>query len=429
MSRSRANRLTPADSAWLRMESPTNLMTITGLMTFDRLPELEAVRRRLEEKLCALDRFRCRVVDRGGPGRPQWLEHDGFSIADHVTRVSLPEPADKAALERFVSEQMSTPLDLERPLWRFHLVDNFDGRGALVMRVHHSMGDGRSLMRLTMAAMDEVPPEAAPPDVGHRGREGGRGLGRTLLGAGKAAAVGLRLLAMRKDPETAFKGELGIDKRASWSERLPLERVKRISRDLGGTVNDVLLSAMTGGLRRYLLTRESGVAAPDLRAVVPVNLRPATDLATLENRFGLVFLSLPVGVADPRERLRVVGERMSRLKSSPEAMVTYGLTRAVGRTTPRLQEAVVNLLGKNATAVMTNVPGPRAPLYLCGARIDDFMFWVPQSGRLGLGISILSYDGQVRVGVATDVGLVPDPQTIVAGFERSVDELLDVRSA
>jgi len=227
---------------------------------------------------------------------------------------------------------------------------------------------------------------------------------------------------MRADPKTLFKGALGKEKRATWSAEIPLATVKAIGKSMGATVNDVLLAAVTETLRTYLAGRGEAAPERDVRAVVPVNIRAAGDDA-LGNQFGLVYVALPVAETGSRERVLAIKERMDRLKKSPEAFVVYAVLKALGATHAGLQSKVIKLLSKNATAVVTNVPGPRHPLYVCGCEIDDMMFWVPQSGRLGLGVSILSYNDQVRVGVATDAGLVPDPEALTKGFERAIREL------
>jgi WS/DGAT/MGAT family acyltransferase len=241
--------------------------------------------------------------------------------------------------------------------------------------------------------------------------------------AGSSVATLYRLLARPKDPATRLKGPLHVAKRCAWSAPIPLEDVKAIGHQLQATVNDVLISAVGGALRKYLMDRGDSVDGLRLRAVVPVNLRPPDDLARLGNRFGLVFLPIPVGEADPLARLATVKRRMDRIKRSPEAFVTFLLLRLIGHTTPGIVSFAIRLFGKKATAVMTNVPGPRQPISMCGEKVDGLMFWVPQSGRLGLGVSILSYAGSVRVGVATDAALAPDPECIVEAYAGALEEL------
>jgi WS/DGAT/MGAT family acyltransferase len=240
--------------------------------------------------------------------------------------------------------------------------------------------------------------------------------GRGLAGAGAAG----HLLLRPADPATALRGELGVEKRVAWSEEVPLEKVKRIGRVTGCTVNDVLLAAVSGALRRYLEGRDGRAATPDVHAAVPVDLRRPDEPFSLGNRFGLVFVSLPVSLEEPLERLFEVRRRMNRLKASPEAGVALKILAGVGLTSAEVQRRLVEWVGAKTTAVITNVPGPRERVHLAGAAVRGMMFWVPMSGRVGLGVSIFSYAGGVRLGVVTDAGLVPDPERLVSGFQRQL---------
>jgi WS/DGAT/MGAT family acyltransferase len=270
------------------------------------------------------------------------------------------------------------------------------------------------------ALADEISPELmrllhAPVEALRRSR--------LLTGIGGVAAFG-RLVGRSADPGTPFKGPLGVPKAVAWSQPLALSEVKEVGRALGGSVNDVLISATTGALRRYVARRAAPPARLDVRAAMPVNLRPLARMSQLGNHFGLVFLSLPLGIADPLARLAELRRRSAALRRSAEAAVVLLILRTIGRVPLAVQRLVVKIFATKATLVMTNVPGPNRTLYLAGKPIRDIFFWVPQSGRVGLGVSILSYDGTVRLGVGTDAGLVPDPQTIVAGFHEEFDELL-----
>ncbi len=243
-------------------------------------------------------------------------------------------------------------------------------------------------------------------------------------GASGADALA-KLVLMPPDPITPFKGPLGVEKMAAWSDPIPLDEVKAVGKALGGTVNDVLLASVTGALRRYLEGRGALSPGLEFRAVVPVNLRRPEEEHELGNRFGLVFLSLPVGVEDPVERLFELKERMDEIKGSPEAIVALALLGAIGTAPIPVERLVVELFGRGGTGVMTNVAGPRQRIRLAGRPATGMMFWVPQSGRLGLGVSILSYAGGVSLGVATDAGLVPDPEAILDGFRAEFDALAE----
>jgi len=219
---------------------------------------------------------------------------------------------------------------------------------------------------------------------------------------------------------------VGISKLArlveAYAKRLQIQ--ERFTAQIANTINDVLVSAAAGALRRYLLERGEDVSDLEIRVAVPVNMRPLDEAIKLGNQFGLVFLALPLGITDAEDRLAEVKRRMDDIKASVQPAVALGVLTALGYAPGALQPLAVQFFGSKASAVLTNVPGPREQLYLAGKRLKKAMFWVPQSGRLGLGISILSYNGEVMVGVASDTGLVPDPERIVAGFKSDLDELL-----
>lgn len=438
--------LTAVDAAWLRMEDPTNLMMVTGVLLFDGRLDAWRLRTVVEERLLAYDRFRQRVEEPPlGIGPPSWVTDDRFDLDAHLHLVALPAPADKVTLEAFVSDLLSTPLDFSKPPWQLHLVEHAEGT-ALVARIHHCIADGISLIRVLLSLTDTSArprrrraapaPEPAPPGPAALFRaagavaQAGAGLVRDpaqalrLAGQGVDAAATLaRIALLTPDPETSLRGRLGVMKRAAWSEPMPLAEIKAAGAHAGGTINDVLITAASGALRRYLAGRGDDVTGLDLRAAVPVNLRPVEDGHRLGNQFGLVFLALPLGIEDPTQRLAEVKRRMDQLKSSLQPAVAFGTLHAIGYLPVALQPLPVGFFGSKASVVLTNVPGPRQPLYLAGEPLRRVMFWVPQSGRLGLGMSILSYAGEVMVGVASDAGLVPDPQTIVREFEAEVDAL------
>ncbi len=472
MSKRMISPLSNVDAAWLKMEDPTNLMMVTGVLTFPRPLDMAYVRALIEARLLLFDRFRQRVVRPALPFAPAYWEFDPhFNVGAHVHRVGLPHPRDKDALQQLVSDLMSTGLDFNKPLWQLHVVDGYcpDGRsegGALIIRLHHAIADGMALVGVLLA-LTELAPGAPPPIANGLGQPAPAELagslggwwealqmrGAALAGKGidfyrRAVIEGLesylnndrprqlaetgadyshalsKLVLRAPDPPTAFKGKLGVAKRAAWSRPLPMSEIKTMRRATGATVNDLMTAAVTGSLRRYLEAR--GETPADFRAAVPVNLRAPGEMGGLGNKFGLVFLDLPVSVVDARKRLDLIRFRMEALKDSQEATAALDVLAAMGFAAQRVQNAVVGMIGAKATAVLTNVPGPPIPLYLAGQPIDSLMFWVPQSGRLALGISILSYAGNVYVGVATDAGLIPEPDEIVLGFYGEYDELLEL---
>jgi WS/DGAT/MGAT family acyltransferase len=445
--------LSSVDHAWLRMDEPTNLMVINGVLVMDRPLDFDRLREVVAKRLVVLPRFQQKVV--AGGSRPRWEHDDDFALDHHLVRTTLPAPGGDAELRAVINRLISSPLDPRRPLWMFHAVDNYLGGSVLFGQLHHAIGDGVALM-LVLLSLTDLTPE---PEVSHspnpftamlRGRSP-EGLAKARALAEEVMPEGMRLLlhpveAMRRaggflkavasvgafgrlvlrpsDPKTLFKGPLVVENRVAWSDAITVEEVKAIGKALGGTVNDVLVTAVAGGLRRYLEERgHQPHEALNFRVAMPVNLRGLEKMSDLGNQFGLIFLSLPVGILDPARRLAELRRRATALKRSTEPVVVYGILKAMGLTPHAIQKLVVRIFATKATAVMTNVPGPRQTVYLAGSPIRDVFFWVPQSGRVGLGVSICSYAGHVRLGVGTDAGLVPDPEGIVKGFHEEVAEL------
>ena len=440
-------RISGVDTAWLRMDQPTNLMMIVGVMMFEGRLDVETVARTIAARFLSFPRFGQRAVqDAAGAW---WEEPESFDIHDHVIAVKLPGRGGKRELERLVSELASTQLDPARPLWQFHVVENYAGGSALVLRIHHCYADGIALIQVMLSMTDATAKGSlrAPAKKVVAARDRGeadfwakllepvKGMAlepaaatQALQGAaGKAmeiAAEVARLVLMGSDTPTRFKGTLGKRKAVAWAESLPLDEVKAIGKALGCSINDVLLSMAAGALRDYLLEKGDPVDGLEIRAIVPVNLRPAGQGADLGNHFGLVFLDVPVGMEHPLERLYEIRRRMRELKGSYQPVIALALLSAVGYGPRALQEQVTQLLGANASAVMTNVPGPQHALYFAGQKISGLEFWVPQSGGIGMGVSILSYDGRIQFGVITDAGLVADPARIVRAYGEEFDKLM-----
>jgi len=456
-------RMANADAAWLHMDSPTNLMVIVSVLWFDEALPLERLREVCRVRLVErYPRFRQRVAESPLPlGAPAWHDDEAFDLDAHLHHIALPPPGDRAALQELVADLMATPLDRTKPLWHMHLVEGYGDGSALIVRMHHCIADGIALARVMLSLTDDAPDAgiAATPAVpASRGR---RRLGplraifapaATVIGVARGAAgaivheaIGVarrparlvdlaaaarddaaalgKLVLLGSDAATVFKGDLGVAQRVAWSDGIPLEDVRAIGHAHGATVNDVLLSAVAGALHGYLAQRESLVE--ELRAIVPFNLRPLDEPlpASLGNRFGLVYLPLPVGLADRTARLEEVKRRMDAIKHSAEGAVAYGVLEAVGLTPVQIEHLIVDVFTAKGTAVMTNVPGPRETVYLAGVPVRGVLVWAPRSGGVSTSVTIFSYAGEVTIGLAVDAGLVPDPETIVRAFDAELTEL------
>lgn len=231
-------------------------------------------------------------------------------------------------------------------------------------------------------------------------------------------------LSLSDDPPTVLKGRLGVSKRVAWAEPLNLSEVKSVSRALRCTVNDILLASASGALRSYMIERGEQIDGVTIRATVPVNLRPLEHAKQLGNHFGLVFLDLPVGEHNPMRRLERIAACMRVLRKSRQAVATFGALAAVGMAPAAVQGMALEMFSRKASAVATNVPGPQMPLYLGGSKIRDLMFWVPQTGSIGIGISIISYNGEVHFGLMADAKLMPDPDSVIRRFRPEFEKML-----
>ena len=454
--------ISKVDTAWLRMEQPTNLMMINGVIMLDENLEYANLLKTIEQRFLTFRRFRQKAVDsaRGA----YWVYDEDFDIRLHVRRTALPGAADREELELLASELASTPLDSSRPLWQFHLVENYIDGPVVIVRIHHCIADGIALVQVFLSLTDPTPegrPSARKPDTWKKRRADEAKVFQRLIdpareGLDFAAHLGQKLidegskilqnptvasnyaveageivrelansLTLENDPITRFKKRLGTRKQVAWAEPLSLDEVKSVSKAFGCTVNDVLIAAVTGAFRQYMISAgDDPEDLKDIRATVPVNLRPLEHALELGNHFGLVFLSLPLSMDNPLERLYAVSDRMNELKSSKQAAVTLGFLAALGLGPSAVQKPVLEILSQKATAVLTNVPGPQQPLYLAGSQMKEMMFWVPQNGNIGLGISILSYNGKVFFGLISDYRLVPEPSAIISRFKREFEKLL-----
>ena len=438
-----STRMSGADTAWLRMERPTNPMVITAVLIFKTRLDPARMKQTLRTRFLAFERFRQRPVEQ--TSGYYWQEDPDFDLERHVHRVALPRPGGRRELQDLVSDLASTPLDPGQPMWQFHLVEGYRGRrSALVVRLHHCYADGAALMHVLLA-LTEGGKHLPARHAGERAwdawlpwlepiTKAGAGLvfellqhpGKALdyVHAGAAAlAEAAKLLSLPAEPKTRFRGALGVSKRVAWCDPLPLAAVKKLGRALGCTVNDVLVGAAAGALRAYLAAHRDPVDGLEIRVVVPVNLRSPQSSEALGNEFGMVFLELPLGIANPVGRVHAVRARMQALRGSPQPVLLLGLLGFAGQAPRAVQEQLLQILGSHATAVMTNVPGPKRRLRFAGCEIEQHMFWVPQAGNIAMGASILSYAGQVQFGLMTDVRRVREPERIVARFPREIEKL------
>lgn len=429
--------LSPVDAAWFRLDEAHNTADILALLTFAAPIDEDRLVERITERFRRFPRLVSRVQDPHGAGLPSWEAIGGFRVGDHIHRLRLDADGPEA-LQRAVNAVLARPLDRARPLWEIHLVEQPGAHGAVIARFHHCLGDGFALVGLLLDLADHAVPSPTPPSVDRPAPDAHDSwlteaaawirhpeqIAEAALAGGRVAAALGRLLLLPFDSPSTLRRPLSGIRRVAWSDAIALDRFKVLSRATRSTVNDILVTALAGALRSWLRDSGDPVASLAVRAVVPVNLRPVEEIGqALGNRFGLVFLDLPIAQSHATERLHAIHNSMATLKSGEEAASSVIALTALGVVPEVIEHLASDLFTRKGSLLVTNVPGPRERLSIAGAPIDHVMFWAPHVSRIGLGVSLLSYADAVRIGVRADSAVLADPALLVRAFETELGDM------
>jgi diacylglycerol O-acyltransferase len=463
------DRMSPLDASFLHMEDNVSHMHIGSVAVFaGPPPPFAEVRAMLRGKLALVPRYR--QVARFVPfdlGRPVWVDDQHFNLEYHLRHTALPSPGSEEQLRLLVSRLMGLPLDRARPLWEMWMVEGLEGgRWAIVSKVHHAIVDGVSGAELLSIIMD-LSPEPSPPVPDHWEPEPGPSsfqlatqaisdMARSPYEQLRAARAALRVprhamaqlsevlhgvrsmsnLA-QQTPQSTLNGPIGPHRRYAWTD-ITVPQIKHVREHVGGTFNDVVLAAITGGFRDLLLARGESVDRV-VRTLVPVSVRPrdasgvAVGDGVQENRVSAMFADLPIELTDPVERLNAVSAQMDGLKDSKQAMAGEALTSLTGFAPPLLLALGGRIMARapqrSLNTVTTNVPGPQLPLYCRGRLMEKAYGYVPLMGHIRVGIAIFSYNGDLTFGVTGDYDTTDDIEVLCRGIERSMQELLDLADA
>jgi WS/DGAT/MGAT family acyltransferase len=460
------DRLKPLDALFVEAEDedPHTSMAIASIAVFEGPPPsqeefLAFLAGRLP--LVPLYRRKLRVVP-FRLGWPVWVDDPDFDLRYHVRRTALPAPGGDRQLADLMARVMSQRLDRDHPLWEYWVVEGLAGkRWGLISKVHHSMVDGVSGTDLYRAVFD-TSPEPAPPAADDWTAAPEPSAARLVSGAAADAATlpvrqALALSRATADPRRALtqatdltravmrlvpsarpaarsslSGQIGGQRRYAWA-RASLEDIRTIKRALGGTVNDVVLAAISSGFRALLIARGEQPEPHELPSLVPVSMRAPGEESIYENRVSATVADLPVHVADPVERLTLIRAELDSLKASKEAMVG-GALADLGRYSPYPLASwwvrlAFRLPQREIVTVTTNVPGPRQPLFGMGRRLEEIIPYVPIASTVRTGISIFSYDGTITFGLTGDFAANPDLDVLARGIEHGIAELLAAAGA
>jgi diacylglycerol O-acyltransferase len=433
------DRMNPLDASFLYIENGTTHMHIASCAVFEGpAPEYEAIVGLLTAKLPLVPRYRQRVCFVPFDlARPVWVDDPDFNLEYHIRHTALPPPGGKAELEQLMGRLMSQELDRSRPLWEAWMVEGLEGgRWAIVSKVHHCMVDGVAGVDLISLVLD-VTLATSPSEQLRTVRAAMRTPRRTLQHACDVAR-GLRSFgsAMRPTPTTSLDGSIGPHRRWSYATAT-LDDIRTIRQGIGGTVNDVVLAAVTRGYRDLALTRGEDPSALTLRTLVPVSVRAESARGLTDNRVSAIFFDLPVHVDDPLTRLTAVREEMGRLKRSHEPEAGEALTAFIGALPPALTargtRVATRLLARvqqrSMNTVTTNVPGPQQTLYAAGRAMLEYLPFVPLGPGVRVGVAILSYDGQLAFGVTGDFDTAADIAVVGDGIEAEISMLVQLATA
>src|SRR5215216_6888705 len=455
------DRLTGLDASFLHLEDGCAHMHVASVMLFEGPPPpYDELLESFERRMPLVPRYRQRLafVPRA-QGRPRWVDDPHLNLRYHVRSTALPSPGSEQQLQDLAGRVFSQQLDRDKPLWEVWLVEGLEGdRFALLTKTHHALVDGISGMDIVSVLFDTSPEPAAPTDPGDRWlprplpsraellgealveratipaevarsvRAVLRGPRRVLEGA-RDAAVGVGAMAwagLNPAPPSPYNGPIGPHRRFTWV-RTELNDIKAIKYELGGTVNDVLLATVAGGLGKHLRRRGQSTDGLELKAMVPVSVRTDLERGALGNRVAAMMAPLPVWCQDPVARLDIVREEMKGLKSGGQAVGAQVLTELSGFAPPTVMDQASRLAARQRffNVVVTNVPGPQFPLYLAGRRMLDTFPMVPLARNQGLGIALLSYAGKINFGLVGDYDAVWDLDDLAAHVRDSLAELAE----
>jgi len=448
--------MSATDAGFLYLDRPHAPLEIASVLSLERPVTVEELVARVEARIRRVPRYAQRAMSVPfALGHPTWEEAPEFDARDHIQRWALPSPGGEHELLELVARLLEQPLRRDRPLWEMHAIEGcYDGRAALLMKVHHCMVDGLSGLRLLDEILDASASVSDPLPVPRGSRRSsapgdrvrwaiGDGVRRQLRAAAALAAalrrpaqarsamqglVGAGWSALRlatgEIPTLPWNAALG-SRRQLYFTSLPLDGVGAVRRAHGATVNDVVLCALAGGLHRYLRAIGVRTRALELTALVPVSLRRADEGAALGNRISAILVPLAVDLEHEIARLAATRAITERLKSAGAWTGIDSLLQILEALPPGLVAAVGRGMRtvRIANVIATNVPGPREPRFLCGRRVDAIHPIVPIADGLGLGLAVFSYAGTLFVGLNADPALVPDLEKLGHAIENAFSEL------
>jgi len=418
------NTLSPADLAWLRVQTPESL-SVTTVALFSGEPIDEAcLKSRIEDRLLAEPRFRQRIESPHlSWARPRWLEHDAFQLDDHFLRTTLGDSPSAGTFDALLSELRSSPLDDALPLWQVHLVHLGTDQSAIVLRVHASIADSSGALGLALRLTDDDPEGGMKTaELGLQHAIPSHEILETTAKNTASTRTLCKLISSRTDRDSPLRGQPTGARHLAWSGPVELKRLEKEAVGHNASTIDALLSGVIGALRSAVHSKDVPAENLELRAVVPINLRQEAD-SQVSTRMALGLLHLPLGGTTPGERLSQAAEAIERLRRSSGQMAILGPDARQGLSMTELEERSLRLLGKKATVMLGIADGPEEATGVCGQPLTDLLWWPAELGEISLGMSMVTYAGNIRFGVCCDTDLDLDPGVVAANMVAACESL------
>jgi len=452
---------------WLNMDKPTNQMISVGIVEFEEPVDIKTIRLEIEKRLLKFKIFRKRPLKKNNKKNEYKLVFDElFNIRYHVRRQALPEPNDKNQLQEMIGDIIIKPMDWTKPLWQVILIENYGNGCVVVFKMHHCMTDQIDSMKILFSLIDNSNEHIVINDqsdiysittflplgsvvkfsfdavksIKNISEKVGKTfinsmtnpffmieLARTTTGVSIDLVRDLfKLLLIPPDSKTAFKGNPGVRKNLTWSEPIKYDDLSIITEAFDVSINVVLITILTGALKRYLKIEQSPVDYREIRVVLPVDTRAQGGKYEFGKRYGVVPFDLPVHVNNPIKRLLEVKRRIYDIENSPDFISCFRTLNAFGIPASKIANKIAFPLTNKITSIMTNIQGPRKPIHFIDKKIKNFMLWLPRPGNISLSTTIITYGNKFTLGIASDAKIIKDNSIIVDSFIKEFEALLNV---
>jgi WS/DGAT/MGAT family acyltransferase len=451
---------------WLTVDNPKNMSTFTGIIELSAPLEIRTLRELIKNRLLHLTPFKEKIIEEiSSEKKYYWIEDQNLDVRTHVEQVRLKNKNDTAELQQLMSDVISVPMNMRKPLWQFLLVKNYQNGCAIIVRIHQCLMDRVDLIQVMWSLSDAYAMNARQDNSSTQFQQRNHWLlskviknirstihvslstarsmitdclkpmtnpffliekVRLMMGttSDKVAEIA-RIILMNPDSDSVLKAELGRSKQFVWSKSFPLDKINFLADATNASNNVIFISTLTGAIKKYLEHRKDPIDYREIRAITPVDMRMSSGGYSGSVRFGLIPFDLPVHIEDPILRIAEVKRRLQNLDRLPDAVSVFASMSRVGISAKTFSEKIALPFSQKNSLLMTNTQGPSQTLYINSIPVSNIMYWLPRIGHIGLGTTILSYNKNVRLGVVCDSNQMPDPNLFIDAFEKQLTQLIE----